>query len=195
MIGRLPRSRSPPQPNTTMTRPVVNGRTDGQHVLQRVGLVRIVDIDRRAVLAPCRPARAGRARPSDARAPRAPSRPACRWRWPGRPRPARCRSGNRRPAAGRSREGSPSGLDLGALADDARARRASASGSRPGGRRSAHRGRRALRRVRWSAATTDRRRRSPPARPSAAACRTGAAWRDDSPRPSDDSPCGRGRDW
>ena len=38
MIGRLPRSRSPPQPNTTTTRPVVNGRTDASTFSSASGL-------------------------------------------------------------------------------------------------------------------------------------------------------------
>ena len=41
--GRLPRSRSPPQPNTHSTRPLVSGRGRAQHVLQRVGRVGVVD--------------------------------------------------------------------------------------------------------------------------------------------------------
>ena len=41
--GRLPRSRSPPQPKTQITRPVVELARGAQHVLERVGLVRVVD--------------------------------------------------------------------------------------------------------------------------------------------------------
>ena len=43
MSGRLPRSRSPPQPNTTSTRPAAMARAGAQRVLERVGRVRVVD--------------------------------------------------------------------------------------------------------------------------------------------------------
>ena len=45
MSGRLPRSRSPPQPNTTSTRPSVTARAALQRVLERVRRVRVVDDD------------------------------------------------------------------------------------------------------------------------------------------------------
>ena len=38
MIGRLPRSRSPPAPNTTTTRPVVKGRSDASALSSASGL-------------------------------------------------------------------------------------------------------------------------------------------------------------
>ncbi|MCY1301922.1 hypothetical protein D9M70_515590 [compost metagenome] len=38
MIGRLPLSRSPPQPKTTTTRPVVNGRTEASTFSSASGL-------------------------------------------------------------------------------------------------------------------------------------------------------------
>ena len=43
MIGRLPRSRSPPHPNTQMILPARNATQRRQHRLQRVGLVRVID--------------------------------------------------------------------------------------------------------------------------------------------------------
>ena len=46
IIGRLPRSRSPPQPNTTTQLPLAQAGAARQHGLERVGLVRVVDIDR-----------------------------------------------------------------------------------------------------------------------------------------------------
>ena len=48
MIGRLPGSRSPPQPNTTTRRPRTNGRKARKRLFERVGLVRVVDEHRRA---------------------------------------------------------------------------------------------------------------------------------------------------
>ena len=48
--GRLPRSRSPPQPNTTWRRPSVRSRGGSEHVLERVGRVGVVD-QHREVLA------------------------------------------------------------------------------------------------------------------------------------------------
>ena len=44
--GRLPRSRSPPAPKTTISRPRVSSRAVRSAVLQGVGLVRVVDDDR-----------------------------------------------------------------------------------------------------------------------------------------------------
>ena len=41
--GRLPRSRSPPAPKTTITRPSRELARGAQHVLERVGRVRVVD--------------------------------------------------------------------------------------------------------------------------------------------------------
>ena len=41
--GRLPRSRSPPAPKTTSTRPLVELARRPQHVVERVGRVRVVD--------------------------------------------------------------------------------------------------------------------------------------------------------
>ena len=46
--GRLPRSRSPPQPNTTTSCRSAWGRSARKHRLQRVGRVGVIDIDRRA---------------------------------------------------------------------------------------------------------------------------------------------------
>ena len=43
MIGRLPGSRSPPQPNTTTSRPAQCARAARQRLAQRVGRVRVVD--------------------------------------------------------------------------------------------------------------------------------------------------------
>ena len=45
--GRLPRSRSPPHPNTTCTRPSVERARGREHVLERVGRVRVVDEHRK----------------------------------------------------------------------------------------------------------------------------------------------------
>ena len=62
--GRLPRSRSPPQPNTTTSRPDAKGRSARQHAFQRLGLVGVVDEDRGRP-APRRSAPCGRARRRD----------------------------------------------------------------------------------------------------------------------------------
>ena len=43
--GRFVRSRSPPQPNTVMSRPVASGRAVSSRFLQRVVGVRVVDDD------------------------------------------------------------------------------------------------------------------------------------------------------
>ena len=43
MIGRLPRSRSPPHPKTQMTLPRAQTPERRQHRLERVGLVRVID--------------------------------------------------------------------------------------------------------------------------------------------------------
>ena len=69
-----------------------------ERLRQRVGLVRVVDEDRRAV-ACCRPAPAGpwRRRAFPARRTRAPARR--RWRWQDRRQPPRSAPGRRRPAA------------------------------------------------------------------------------------------------
>ena len=45
MIGRLPRSRSPPAPTTTISRPRRQLARRQQHLLERVRLVRVVDDD------------------------------------------------------------------------------------------------------------------------------------------------------
>ena len=99
MIGRLPRSRSPPAPNTTISRPVAWGRRALQHRLQAVGGVGVVDIGLAAVAARRRCAAAGLARPSGARARPGPRRACGRRRCRGRRRPARWRPGRRRRAA------------------------------------------------------------------------------------------------
>ena len=49
MIGRLPASRSPPAPNTTMSLPLRIRAQALKRFLQRVRLVRVVDEYRRAV--------------------------------------------------------------------------------------------------------------------------------------------------
>ena len=49
IIGRLPGSRSPPQPNTTTRRRRTKGRKRLERLFERVGLVGIVDEDRRAM--------------------------------------------------------------------------------------------------------------------------------------------------
>ena len=139
MIGRLPRSRSPPQPNTQTSLPRGEGPQRVEHVRQRVGLVGVVDEDERAV-ALARPAPAGPSTPvSCARAPPArAARPRPR-RSPGRPRPARWTPGSRRPAAARPRCGAPSCLDDHRPLPKPLARRATLqrAASRPRARRSA----------------------------------------------------------
>ena len=45
MIGRLPWSRSPPAPSTTISRPAVSGRSASSAAVDRVGLVGVVDDD------------------------------------------------------------------------------------------------------------------------------------------------------
>ncbi len=77
--GRLPRSRSPPAPNTHSTRPrrpAAARAAAREHVLERVGRVRVVD-EHREVLARDRPARSGpgRARPAPAPRPARRDRP------------------------------------------------------------------------------------------------------------------------
>ncbi len=49
IIGRLPASRSPPQPNTTISLPRRVGPQRFERLGERVGLVGVVDEDRRAV--------------------------------------------------------------------------------------------------------------------------------------------------
>ena len=99
--GRLPRSRSPPAPNTTCSRPAVCGRSARQQPLQRIRRMGVIDIDRGAVRQPRRQfhpaAHAGQAAPTG-RAHRA--RPAPR---PGQRPAARCPPGSARAAAARSR--------------------------------------------------------------------------------------------
>ncbi len=62
MIGRLPASRSPPQPKTTTSRPPAKGRSAREHIFQRIGLMRVIDKDRRAVARADQLEPAGRAR-------------------------------------------------------------------------------------------------------------------------------------
>ena len=71
--GRLPASRSPPQPNTTTTRPVAAGPAPGparQQLVEAVGGVGVVD-DHGEGLARRRPARSARARRAAGRGPAA----------------------------------------------------------------------------------------------------------------------------
>ena len=75
MIGRLPWSRSPSEPNTRTRRPGVMGRTASQRQHQRVRRVRVVD-ERRAgsrrrarSRAPCGPGSRARGRPPRSRRP------------------------------------------------------------------------------------------------------------------------------
>ena len=72
MIGRLPASRSPPQPKATMSLPLRIGPQRAQNLVERIGLMRVID-DRPARLAARRPVRAGPARPRAFRARRAPA--------------------------------------------------------------------------------------------------------------------------
>ena len=76
--GRLPRSRSPPAPNTTCSRPARVRTQRRQQPLQRVRRMRVVDIHRRAVRQPRRqfhpPAHAAAASPAAPARPRSPER-------------------------------------------------------------------------------------------------------------------------
>ena len=125
--GRLPGSRSPPQPNTTTSRPRRVRAQRREHRLERIGRVGVVDDDRRAVGVPRRRTAAGPARPvSCGSAASARLRPARRSRSRARARPARSSPGSRRAAAG-----------------TAHARRPKISSTRAWPRRRGRRGRRA----------------------------------------------------
>ena len=96
--GRLPASRSPPQPNTTTSLPLDIGPQRLERLRQRVGLVGVVDEDRRAValadeFEPALGALQLFQRGEDR------DRRRRRWRSRAPPRPARSRPGSRRPAA------------------------------------------------------------------------------------------------
>ena len=170
------------------------GRKRRERLLQRVGLVGVVDEDRRAVLVadPLEPARRaferlqrgehrlGIASRREAQSPAATSALET-WKSPG--------------SGSRSAMRAPGVLDGDARRKAVAARRRSAAASPP---RAPDREQPQAARARGldrRAARRRCRRRSPPARPRAAARETGAAWRRDRPPSSRDSRGGRATDW
>jgi hypothetical protein len=95
--GACPRSRSPPAPTTTTSRPITCGRSALQRGGHRVGRVGVIDEDRRAVVAP-----RGQLHPpahgahGGQRVEHTSLASLARRRWPAPPPPARSRPGTRR---------------------------------------------------------------------------------------------------